>query len=278
MKKLTWLCASLTATALLFGSAQADTLAEIKASGKMSVGIDPTFAPYEYTNEKGDIIGYSAEIMQSFAQAQGVRIEYQKMPFSGIIPGLMAGSFNMEGSSLNVTAERAKRVLFTVPYGKTVNGILIRTNDAEKFDGPLTPESLSGMTGAAKIASVPEQLLKGFNETLAEKGLKPITIISVDSVDQTVTALMTRRADFLIDDISVLAPIEKKYPSRVQQVGEIGPSQWIAWATRLDDVALNQAISNHILAMQDSGELEKLQLEYLGTSFKVPADNFIPQE
>ncbi|WP_129990682.1 MULTISPECIES: transporter substrate-binding domain-containing protein [unclassified Rahnella] len=278
MRKIALLIAALI-TAGAAGTAHADTLSDIKSSGKITVGIDPTFPPYEFTNDKGEITGYSVAIMQSFAKDLGVKLEFQKTAFSGILPGLISGSFNAEGSSLNVTAERAKKVLFTVPYSKTVNGVLVRAEDVKKFSGKtLSPEQLSGLSGAVKSASVPEQLLKGFNETLTKEGKKPITIISVDTLDQTVSTLMTKRANFVFDDISVLAPIVKKYPNKVAQVGEAGPSQWMAWATRKDDTSLNKAISNHILAMQKDGELTTLQKQYLGTTFTVPASDFIPQE
>src|SRR5688572_23119120 len=202
MKKIALLIAALI-TAGAAGTAQADTLSDIKSSGKITVGIDPTFPPYEFTNDKGEITGYSVAIMQSFAKDLGVKLEFQKTAFSGILPGLISGSFNAEGSSLNVTAERAKKVLFTVPYSKTVNGVLVREADVKKFSGKtLSPEQLSGLSGAVKSASVPEQLLKGFNETLTKEGKKPITIISVDTLDQTVSTLMTKRADFVFDDIS----------------------------------------------------------------------------
>ncbi|MFS2222718.1 transporter substrate-binding domain-containing protein [Pantoea sp. B65] len=279
MKNITLLIAALLTAGSLSAVAQADTLADIKASGTMTVGVDPTFPPYEYTNDKGEVVGYSAEIMKSVAKQLGVKLEFQKTAFSGIIPGLISGSFNAEGSSLNVTAERAKKVLFTVPFSKTVNGVLVRQDEAGKFASkPLKIEALAGLRGAAKSASVPEQLLKSFNETLKSKGLTPITIISVDTLDQTVSTLLTKRADFVIDDISVLAPIVQKYPAKLLQAGEVGPSQWMAWATRKDDGALNKVISDRILAMQASGELGKLQTQYLGTTFTVPADNFIPQE
>ncbi|CAM3447671.1 ABC transporter substrate-binding protein [Rouxiella silvae] len=278
MKKIALLAVTLLTLSAAM-AAQADTLSDIKSSGKITVGIDPTFPPYEFTNDSGEITGYSVAIMQSFAKDLGVKLEFQKTAFSGILPGLISGSFNAEGSSLNVTAERAKKVLFTTPFSKTVNGVLVRESDVSKFSGKkLTPEDLSGMSGAVKSASLPEQLLKGFNVTLSKEGKKPITIISVDTLDQTVSTLMTHRADFVFDDISALAPVVKKFPNKVAQVGEVGPSQWMAWATRKDDLSLNKAISDHILAMQKDGELSALQKQYLGTTFTVPASDFIPQE
>ncbi len=268
------LCALGTTTAT-----QADTLADIKSSGKITVGIDPTFPPYEYTNNNGEIVGYSVEIMKSFAKQLGVKLEMQKMSFGGILPGLISGSFDAEGSSLNVTAERAQKVLFTVPYSKTVNGVMMRADDAQPFAGKtLSVDDLSGLRGAVKSASVPEKLLKEFNQQLSAAGKKPVSIVNVDTLDQTLTTLMTKRADFIIDDISVLAPLLAKYPTKLAKVGELGPTQWMGWATRKQDTELNKAISEHILQMQASGELTRLQQQFLGATFTVPADNFIPQE
>ncbi|SDG68073.1 polar amino acid transport system substrate-binding protein [Vibrio xiamenensis] len=278
MKKVTTLLmAALTLGAV--ATANADTLTDIKSSGKMTVGIDPTFPPYEFTNSSGEIVGYSVEIMKSFASELGVKLEMQKMSFGGILPGLISGSFDAEGSSLNYTPERAKKVAFTVPYSKTVNGVMMRAELAQKLaTKTLSVDDLSGLRGAVKSTSVPEKLLKQFNQTLTKAGKKPITIISVDTLDQTVSTLMTKRADFVMDDISVLAPLLSKYPNRLKKVGELGPTQWMGWATRKQDTALNQAISKHILAMQESGELAKLQQQFLGATFTVPADNFISEE
>jgi polar amino acid transport system substrate-binding protein len=271
--------ASLLAAAVLLHSiaACADTLDDIKSRGTMIVAIDPTFAPYEYIDANNNIVGYDPAILNAVAKHLGVRIEYQRMAFSGIIPGLLAHSFDIEGSALNVTAERAKRLAYTVPVSETVNGALVRA-DFSKIPPHATIESLAGLTAAVKSASTPEQILKQFNETLKAKGLAPIQLLSVDSVDQTVAALMTRRADFVFDDLTVLASVIKQNPGKLKATGELGPSQWIAWATRPDDTRLNKAISDQIIAMKKSGELASLQKANLGVTFATPTANFIPAQ
>jgi len=282
MTSLAYRCAkTLSALALglgLLGAASADTLDDVKARGKLVVAIDPTFAPYEYTDASGTIVGYTPEIMQRVAARLGVALEYQKMAFSGIIPALIAGSVDAEGSSLNVTAERAAKVLFTVPFGKSVNAVLMRADETRVTAAPLTVEALSGLTAAVKATTAPEQLLKQFNAQLKAQQRPPIKIISVDSVDQTLAALMTRRADFVFDDLTVLGGLTKQLPGKVKQVGELGDSQWISWATRKDDERLNKVISDEIIALEQSGELKRLQQRYLGVSFDLPTTDFIPRQ
>lgn len=265
--------------AMLFHAAtsHADTLDDIKSRGKMIVAIDPTFAPYEYTDAKNDIVGYDPAILDAVTRRLGVKVEYQRMSFSGIIPGLLSHSFDLEGSALNVTAERAKRIAYVVPTSKTVNGALVRS-DFTKIPSKPKPESLAGLTGAVKSGSAPETILKQFNEMLKSKNLAPITILSVDSVDQTVAAVMTRRADFVFDDLTVLAGVNRQNPSKMKLTGELGPSQWISLATRPEDTRLNKAISDEILAMKKSGELTRLQKQHLGVTFETPSSDFIPAQ
>lgn len=259
-------------------AANADSLDDIKAKGTLVVAIDPTFAPYEYTDDNGNIVGYTPEIMKRVAERLGVTLHYQKMSFSGIIPSLITGSVDAEGSSLNVTAERAEKVLFTVPFGKSVNAVMVRADDDRVASQPLTVEALSGLSAAVKTTTAPEQLLKQFNAELKAKNLAPIKLVSVDSVDQTLAALMTRRADFIFDDITVLGGLSKQLPGKLKQVGELGDSQWISWATRKSDQRLNQVINDEILALKQSGELTQLQQQHLGVTFDLPSENFIPSK
>lgn len=263
--------------ALAPSMAAADTLAEVQARGKMVVAVDPTFPPFEYTDSAGKVVGYTPAIMDAVGKKLGVKIEYQKIAFNGIIPGLLAKSFDAEGSTLNVTAERAKRVLYTVPFAKTVNLVLTRADDS-RIPMPATVAALSGLTGVAKAGTAAEKILRGFNTELKAKGLKPLKVMSLDTVEQTIAALAAKRADFVFDDITVLGGAMQHHAGKYRAAGELGDSQWMAWATRPDDKGLNAAISGVILDLQKSGELAALQKQHLGVVMQVPAANFIPQQ
>lgn len=265
------------AAALAPSLATADTLDEIKARGKMVVAVDPTFAPFEYTDASGKVIGYTPALMEAVGKKLGVSIEYQKIAFNGIIPGLLAKSFDAEGSTLNVTAERARRVLFTVPFAKTVNLVMTRADDS-RIPQPATVASLSGLTGVAKAGTAAEKILKDFNSELKARGLKPLKVMSLDTVEQTLAALSAKRADFVFDDITVLGGAMQHHAGKYRAAGELGASQWMAWATRPEDKTLNAAISEVILGLQKTGELAALQKQYLGMAVQVPAANFVPQQ
>lgn len=103
---------------------------------------------------------------------------------------------------------------------------------AREMQSSGSPLYLQAVPSSSPLVSIIQQHLE-------KEDKKPITIINVDSLDQTVSTLLTKRADFVYDDISVLAPVAKKYADKVVQVGEVGPSQWMGWATRKEDSSLN---------------------------------------
>ena len=256
--------------------AHAEALDDIKARGKMLVAIDPTFAPFEYTDASGNVVGFDPALLELVAEGMGVEIDYQVMGFTGIIPGLIAGSFDLTATALAVRKERAERIDFTVPVAAGVSGVLRRSGDT-KVAGT-APADLSGLKAAVKTTTQPEQVLQGFNEELGQQGMKPIELLSVETVEQTIAALMTGRVDFVADDVAVLATVIKERSDELEIVGTVGPAVYISWGTNKDDPALNAALNEQIIALKESGKLAELHMEYFGVTFDLPNENFIPAE
>ncbi|MDB5529851.1 MAG: transporter substrate-binding protein [Devosia sp.] len=254
--------------------AQADTLADIKARGTMVVGLDPTFAPYEFTDATGAITGYDPALLEQIAKSIGVKIEYRQMAFSGIIPGLVAGSFDFTATALNVTAERAARISYTIPVSQSVNGILRRVGDT-RVDGS-DASKLAGLSAGVKQTSTPERVVQETSDALVANGAAPINIVSVETTEQTVTALGTKRVDFIVDDTSVLAQIMKERPGQFELAGELGATDYIAWGARKDDTALTDLLNEELRKLKASGEMKALQEQFLGISFELPEADFIP--
>jgi polar amino acid transport system substrate-binding protein len=259
---------------LLIQAAAADTLDDIKARGHMIVAIDPTFSPYEFTTAEGAITGYDPELLELVAKDLGITIEFEKMSFDGIIPGLIAGSFDFTATALNVTAERAKRISYTVPVSKTQNVVLAVAS------GPLAsadPEVLSGHIAAVKAATQPEQLMKQVSKDLVAKGKAPIQILSLQTVEQTAEALSAKRADFVVDDIAVMTEVAEKSAGADKIVGPIGTPVFISWGLRKSDDRLRQALDASLIKLEANGQMKALQEKYFHTAFELPQSDFLPK-
>ena len=264
---------------LPFGApASADALDDIKSRGRMIVAIDPTFAPFEYTDSAGKVVGYDPDVLELIAKELGVEVEYQVMAFTGVIPGLIAGSFDFTATALAVRKERAEKIDLTIPLAASLHSIMRKAGDTKVKSAD--PKDLSGLRVAVKQTTSPETVMKNVNADLESKGLPPTSLLSVDTVEQTVAALLDGRVDAICDDILVLTQVISERPdAKLEIVGNIGPVTYVSWGTNKNDPKLNAELNKQIMALKRSGKLAELQKKHFGLTFDdLPEKDFIPTE
>ena len=138
-----------------------DLLETIQEKGKLVVGMSADYAPYEfhYIDENGkDVIGgFDVDIANEIADAIGVELVIQEMDFDALVSALPAGKVDVVISGMNPTEERAKVVDFSDIYYNSQHGILVRTEDADKYK---TFADLEDAKVGAQLGSTQEQIAK----------------------------------------------------------------------------------------------------------------------
>ena len=115
MKRVSLLFAVLMALAITT-STMAGTLDEIQKRGKLRVGMEPGYMPFELKNQKGEIIGFDVDMANRMAKAMGVELELVDTAWDGIIPALLTGKFDVIMSGMTLTQERNMSINFAPPY------------------------------------------------------------------------------------------------------------------------------------------------------------------
>jgi polar amino acid transport system substrate-binding protein len=81
-----------------------------------TVGTDAAYAPFESQNEKGEIVGFSIDLMNAIAQKAGFQVKYVNTPWEGIFNALGQGDRDLLISSITITEERKQSMDFSAPY------------------------------------------------------------------------------------------------------------------------------------------------------------------
>ena len=89
------------------------TFEKIKRTGKVTVGTEAAFPPFEYI-EDGKIVGYGKDILTYIIDDMNVELNQLDLPWQGILPGLLAKKFDFVATSVSVTEERVKNT--PTPY------------------------------------------------------------------------------------------------------------------------------------------------------------------
>lgn len=89
---------------------------EVKAVKVVLVGTDPTYAPFEFQNEKGDIVGFDMEVMAAVAKAAAMEVKFVSTPWEGAFNALAQGDRDVLISAVTITDERKQTLDFSDPY------------------------------------------------------------------------------------------------------------------------------------------------------------------
>ena len=199
MKKLNKIFALTLALALIFSltvSASAEgyrTLDEIKASGKLVIGLFSDKKPFGYIDEYGEYQGYDVYLARRLAEDLGVRLEPVSLDAPNRIEFLQSFKVDIVLANFTYTEERATQVDFALPYMKVALGVV------SPDSAPITDvEQLNGKTLIVSKGTTAE--------TFFEQNYPGVKLAKYDSYTEAYIALLDGRGDALsTDNTEVLA-------------------------------------------------------------------------
>ncbi|WP_236556927.1 basic amino acid ABC transporter substrate-binding protein [Calothrix sp. PCC 7507] len=131
------------------------------------VATDPTFIPFESQNASGQLEGFDIDLMNAIAKISGLPIQFQNLPFDGMISTLQAKRVDAAISGITITPERLKTIAFSRPYFKAGLAITVRANNQNIQDfNSLKGKKIGvqiGSTGATFAKTIPNAKISTFN-------------------------------------------------------------------------------------------------------------------
>lgn len=231
-----------------------DSLIRIQKKGELILGTSNDW-PYSYLDAKtGAFTGIDADIIQYVAKMLKIeKVTVQTVPFDGLVPGVMAGRFDMVGDSIHFTPERAKVVDFSFPtyfYAETLvvkKGSNITAKSIQELSGK-SVGSILGTNYTEWIQKAPGLQYKGYKDA--------------QSVVQDVA---NGRLDVGVYDLPVIAGIIKDYPQWPVEIVKAYqprstkvPVNYSRYIFRQQDQQLNVGFSRALEWMQYSGQMRAI--------------------
>ena len=123
--------------------------AKADVSGKVyKIATDTTFAPFEFENDNGEMVGIDLDLLKAIAEDQGFEYELVVAGFSAATTGLEAGEYDAVIAGMSITDARKEKYDFSEPYYDSGVGMAVNADsDIASY------EDLRGKTVAAKIGT-----------------------------------------------------------------------------------------------------------------------------
>ena len=132
-------------------------LDQIKANGKLVVGTEAQYAPYEFKDLDASFAGCDMWLAQQIADSLGVELEVVDMSFDGIIPAVKSGQVDIGIAAFTKTPERAEEIDFSDLYETSAQFLVVKTGNADVYS---TKEALAGQKVGAQKGTIQSQLIQ----------------------------------------------------------------------------------------------------------------------
>jgi polar amino acid transport system substrate-binding protein len=216
---------------------------KIRESGKIVVGVNIPYAPNEFKDSSGKLVGFDVDLFNAVAKVLGVTADYRESDFEKIIPAVQAGTYDVGMSSFTDTKEREEAVDFTNYFNAGIQW-------AQRTGKPVDPDNACGKKVAVQSTTIEdtEDLPKRNAKCLAE-GKPAIEVVRFDQQSDATNALVLGRVDAMSADSPVTAYAVRQSNGAIETTGPMfatAPYGWpVAKGSPLANL-LRQALENLI--------------------------------
>jgi polar amino acid transport system substrate-binding protein len=238
-------------------AAEETHLDKIKEAGKIVVGTSADYAPFEYVDEAGTMMGFDVELMTEIAKRMDVELEWSDMPFDSLIASVQEGKIDASIAAFNYDEERDKSVDFTDAYYTSEDAFVV----LDSFAGEITnPEDIAKYKVGAQSGTTQDGWI---TDTLVTAGLMDEANFSrYERVDQAALDLQAGRIEVLMSDYVPAQAIVKQYGGMkiiYHGVLSTGPVNIVIPE---GDEALAAEMNRIIKELQDEGFIDTLATKY----------------
>ncbi|BAQ10853.1 ABC-type amino acid transport/signal transduction systems, periplasmic component/domain [Bacillus sp. OxB-1] len=175
--------------------------AETDSKKRLIVGTDATYAPMEYMDSKGNIVGIDIDVVNAIAEAAGFEVEYKNYGWDPLFPAVDNSEVDFAVSSITITDDRKKNFDFSDPYFIANQLILVpEGSDVESF------EDLKDKRVAVQINTTGHMVVQGLLGKTSSK------ILAAETMPLAITEMINGNADSAVGDNAVIIDYQKNNP------------------------------------------------------------------
>ena len=224
-----------------------------QAQGPLKTGVDGTFAPHAFPDMQGGVQGFNIDLAREIGKKLKREVTIDATQFSGLLPGLAAGSYDFIIAPVTATKERAENMLFTEGYIDTDYQFVIKRGAPEITD----MAQLKDKTIAVNRGTVYDNWARGLAEKIGWK------IESFGTSADAAQAVLTGRADAQINGDTSAAWSAKQNP-QLKPSYRHSTGLVYSVAIRKDNTAMRAQLENAIECLKRDGTIAKIHEKWLG--------------
>jgi len=252
------LCAAVSANAADIDLAKKSTLEQILKSGKLRVGLEPGYMPFEMTDKKGNIVGFDVDMVKEMAKAMGVKLELISTAWDGIIPGLMSGKYDLIASGMTINQSRNLKVNFADPYIVVGQTAVVAKNYADEINSWKDLNNPK-YTITSKLGTTGEQAAKRLFPKANYK--------SFEMEDQAMLEVLNNKAAATVYDLPMTSIFyaQRGKAAGMKFLNKPFTYEPLGWAINKGDPDFLNWLNNFLRQMKNDGRYDRIYNKWFGS-------------
>ena len=256
MKKIFALALAAVMTLCCCAALAEDTgLADVQAKGTLVMGFDEAYPPMGFVSEDGDYVGFDIDLAKEVAGRLGVELVLQPVIWDSKELELNGGNIDCIWSGMTITPERAEQMLFSMPYLKNEQIMIVLSNSGIASIEETAGKRLGTQSGSSSVDVLDAN--PDIRDALGEVSL----------YEDFVTALMDLRVNgidvLLIDSVVGFYYISQQDdPSLFTVLPGVLEAEEYGIGFRLTDQSLVDAVNEQLIAVYDDGTLADITAKW----------------
>jgi len=230
-------------------------LDRISQRGMLVVGTAGSMPPFNMTTKGGAVIGVEPDMAKLMAEEMGVKLRFEVMPFSELLPALEAGKVDLILSQMTITGKRNMKVAFVGPYFISGKSFVTKIKWIASVKDP-------GQVNSPKTSLV--ALRGSTSQTFVKRDVPKAKLLLAKDYDEAVDMVLKGKVDAMVADYPICVLTVLRNPDQ-DLISVISPLNYepIGIALPGNDPLLVNWMENFLNTLEESGLLDLLRERWL---------------
>jgi ABC-type amino acid transport substrate-binding protein len=234
----------------------------IKDRGTLRVGMTLQFEPQMYRDDSDQPAGYDVELVTLLAEDLGVELEISDLEFDALIPGLLAGQFDLVSVGLVGRPQRLEQLWFSCPYVPYRQVVV--TNDDSAITS-LDQLDSADVTMTALIGSTAANLIG--------TEFPSANLVELDQAPAFLEVASGRADAIVVEEYLAIPFVDENPGTSILNPDAPFSQEYGAWAVPRGDVVWLEYVNGWLAYYIANGTLDKLYTDIIGPTEGLPACN-----
>lgn len=232
------------------------SLSLVQQRGEFILGLDASFPPMGFTNEKNEIVGYDIDLAKEVCERMGVELKIQPINWDSKQQELDTKNIDCIWNGFTVDEERKKSMTVSDAYMENHQVLVVKADSSYETKEDLAGKVVELQKGSTAAAALDSEENKEFKDSLAD------TILIADNV-KAMMDLGTGCDAVLMDEVVAnyyLAQNEGKYRILEEPLSD---EEYVI-GFRKEEEALKDEVENQLKAMVADGTMSEIDNKWFG--------------